>query len=88
MNITLEKLKQPGDLASLENMINSRLNEAANFKISLENIDYINLANFNALVRLYMKLTRTGKDILYINCYSEKIKTFITKTQFHHVFST
>lgn len=88
MNITLEKLKQPGDLNALERIISTRIHETPDFQISLENIDYINLANFNALIRLYMKLTRTGKNIQYINCSSEKIRLFIQKTQFYHVFST
>lgn len=88
MNITLEKLKQPGDLGSIENIIQTRIHETVDFQISLENIEYINLANFNALIRLYMKLTRTGKNIRYINCTSEKVKLFIQKTQFYHVFST
>lgn len=88
MKITLEKLKQPGDLGQLANMIDSRIDESTDFKISLENIEYINLANFNALIKLYMKLIREGKNIEYVNCSSDKIKMFITKTQFYHVFNT
>ncbi len=87
MKITLEKLKQPGDLGQLETIIETRINEFTDFKISLENIEHINLANFNALIRLYMKLTRTGKNIHDVNCYSEKMKAYIHKTQFNHVFS-
>ena len=87
MNITLEKLTKPGDLSILENMISTRIHETVDFQISLEKIDYINLANFTALIKLYVKLTRIGKNIKYINCSSEKIRFLIHKTQFHTIFS-
>ena len=88
MEIKLEKLRLPDDTMPVEAMINSRMDETEKFRIDLDRIETINLAGFNALVRLYMKYTRAGKDILYINCHSEIIRHFVDKTQFHHVFDT
>jgi len=88
MEFKIESLRQPKDLALLENMLNSRINESTQFNISLENIEHINLANFNALIKLYMKITRTGKGIKFIHCKSDKIRSFINKTQLRHVFCT
>ncbi|MGB3468036.1 MAG: STAS domain-containing protein [Cyclobacteriaceae bacterium] len=88
MEIKLEKLTVPDDTVSLESIINSRFRETSSFRIDLGNVHNINLASFNALVRLYMKYNRAGKEVVYVNCHSDKIKHLIAKTQFYHVFNS
>ena len=58
MNIKLEKLSQKSDVQVLEQMLLTRTNESDYFEVNLENVEHINLAMFNALIKLNMKFIR------------------------------
>ncbi len=88
MEMKLETLKQPNDLLMLEEIIETRIDEIKLFSVNLEKIEEINLATFNALVKLYVKLKRMGKELVYINCHSPSLKLLIQKTQLKNVFCT
>lgn len=88
IEIKLKKFRKAEDLEILKSMINSRLEQVKNFKINMEDIDGINLASFNSLVKLYVQLKRLNRGVSFINCSSPKMKDLISKTQLSDVFST
>ena len=83
----------PGDIScedsmeTLQNIIQSRLKDVDGFTISLENTSKINLASFNQIVRLYMKLKRMNKSLVFNHCSDMKLLNLISKTKLTHVFS-
>ena len=87
MNIKLEKLSQKSDVQVLEQMLLTRTNESDYFEVNLEYVEHINLAMFNALIKLYMKFIRRGQQLQYTGCQSVQLHALISKTRFQNVFN-
>ena len=87
IHITAGDIMQPSDWNDLVSIVSSRAMEAQDFRIDMEKCREIDLAQFNALVMLYVKLRTQRKQLSYVNCSHPSIQKFINKTQFDHVFS-
>ena len=88
IQIKLESLDSREDIEALDGVIQSRMAQANRFKVNMEEVTSINLARFNSLIKLYVKMKRNNKDISFINCRSPKILDLISKTQFSNVFKS
>ncbi|MFA0963379.1 STAS domain-containing protein [Roseivirga sp. BDSF3-8] len=88
MNLEIKAitLDRPSDMDYLNEVIVSRSRESSSITIDLEDVDTINLATFNSLIVLYVKLRRMGKSVRFTNCHAPRVKDLITKTHFSHVF--
>lgn len=82
------ELNSPEDMETLQNIIRSRSEEAGGISIDMSEVQGMNLATFNALVVLYVRLRRMGKKVKFVNCQTPKMKELISKTQFSHVFQS
>lgn len=68
-------------------IIKSRSDLAEEFRVDLEQISTVDLAQFNELVKLYVQLRRVNKRMIFENCQHEELKKLVVKTNFDHVFS-
>ncbi|PIB34745.1 hypothetical protein BFP72_04645 [Reichenbachiella sp. 5M10] len=87
IQITAGDVMEPSNWKELVSMVSSRAIDAKEFRINMEKCKKIDLAQFNALVMLYVKLRRQHREVKYTNCSHPSIQKFIQKTQFDHVFS-
>lgn len=79
-------VSQQQELIELKRVLFSRMKDAKTFNISLENTKGIDLAQFNALIKVYVSLKRMGKRVIYSNCKDQGLTNLIYKTNFDHVF--
>jgi hypothetical protein len=84
---------KPGDLSKAKewdrfvNTLESRSAEANDFEVDMEFLTEIDLAHFNAMIMLYVKMRRLNKRLTYSNVKSATLKNLVSKTLFNHVFS-
>lgn len=81
-------VSQEVELSELRKILLSRKDEASSFSICLEKTKKTDLAQFNALVAIYVKLKRLNKSLQFQNCKDDSLKNFVRKTQFDHVFTS
>lgn len=83
---------KPGDLSdeleweTFKSIIMSRSDLADEFRVDMEMISTIHLAQFNELVKLYVQLRRVNKHLIFENCQHEDLKRLVLKTKFDHLF--
>lgn len=88
----MEISMKPGDLSQVDEMtdfvqmVTSRAHQARVLQVDLENTTHMNLGQYNNLIKLYVKLRRSGQKVVYKNIPS-LLESLISKTNFQHVFS-
>lgn len=87
MDIKSGNLTQEEELKELKKILFSRMKESSHFSVSLAQTKNTNLAQFSALVNIYVTLKRMNKTLQFSHCYDSNLKEFINKTQFNHVFT-
>jgi len=85
LQLTPGNITNRAEFTELIQMIESQDSNTNNLDVNLENTNKINLAQFNTLVSLYVKLKRSGIKLTYKN-FGQSVKNFVDKTNFHHVF--
>lgn len=86
LHIKPGNLLNDGEFLEFKNMLFSRESSGVNFKVDLEETVEMNLSKFNTLVKLYVTLRRSGKQLTYLNT-QHSVSRYVDKTNFHHVFS-
>lgn len=87
LNIRPGNLSDEVEFNEFQNMLSSRADQGVDFKIDMEETADMNLSRFNTLVKLYVSLRRTGKNLEYKNL-QDSVKRYVDKTNFHHVFTS
>jgi len=72
----------------LLSMVSSRMSDTELFDIDLSNIGAVDLAQFNALLMLAVKVKRVNKKLTYRGCTEPTLTNLINKTKFDHVFTS
>lgn len=86
VSIKPEGISEQSDVQYITEVIESRKKEVDEFQVNMEEVSGIDLASFNALVKLYVQVKRLNKGMVYINCNNQKLQNFIDKTHFTDVF--
>lgn len=86
ISIKPEGTSEQKDVQFITQVIKSRKAEADEFQVNMEEVEGVDLASFNALVKLYVEVKRLDKDMTYVNCNNQKLQNFIDKTHFTDVF--
>lgn len=87
LNIKPGDLSKPKEWDGFVHTLNSRMSETDHFEVDMENLSELDLAHFNAMIMVYVKMRRMNKRLSYHNLKSATLRNLVSKTHFYHVFS-